>query len=659
MATPQTEHIGASPEALSEVTTRELEQLRELLLLPETLGLEQVRRDLTKLEGRLADPRALTSLLVPVIVEVLRAKIADSGEAVAKALAPVIDAAIRERTEENKEAISAVIGPLVADAIRSEIKISPKDVADALAPVTSRSIARQHEVAPEVVSNDLAPVIGGAIKKQITTEREAIVDALYPVIGSTIAKYMSETLNELVRKVNERLEHTLSVDGVLRKIRARVYGVKEAELLLQESVGCQVRAVFLIHKSSGLVIVQRQHPEHEVLDSDLLSGMLTAIRSFFNDSFLHGRNDSELDQIEYGRSKIILEVAGYCYLAAVVDGEPRRAFIEQLRDAFSSIVHEHGELFKKFEGDRSSVPSQLNTSLDALINLDGSDVRSKKSPKTVLVLLGIVMLAIVIPWGISKYRDSADRKKEELVRASLGETTLFQPGTVTVNIERELGTISGIVPNEYLRKKAESAVLAVDSTLVIKNVIVTQPGSSLTSLVEANIEALVEAVNRTKGIAIKAEYNSGNLVISGSAPDDVSVAQIEMAFTNLRGISSIANNISVADPLAHRIYFGFGSFRIDPDDQSTLHSIAAYLKANPTLHVRAIGQSDALGNRSYNMRLAQQRSEAVVMALRSAGVPATQLEAVRSETLPGHGEIPEMLRYVRFEKLSPEISSRK
>ncbi len=75
----------------------------------------------------------------------------------------------------------------------------------------------------------------------------------------------------------------------------------------------QIRAIFLIHKASGLVISEVQH-DHQYLESEMLAGMLTAVRGFVNDCISQsGDLPLELDSIDYGTSKIVLEVAGYCY----------------------------------------------------------------------------------------------------------------------------------------------------------------------------------------------------------------------------------------------------------------------------------------------------------------------------------------------------------
>ena len=121
----------------------------------------------------------------------------------------------------------------------------------------------------ESISRSIGPEMGKAIKAQIELERDAMVDALYPVIGSTIAKYMVEVVNA----INEKVENALSIEGIKRKIRAKIQGVSEAELILQEAIPYEVQAIFLIHKGSGLIIRELQPDLAHQLESDLLAGM--------------------------------------------------------------------------------------------------------------------------------------------------------------------------------------------------------------------------------------------------------------------------------------------------------------------------------------------------------------------------------------------------
>ena len=59
------------------------------------------------------------------------------------------------------------------------------------------------------------------------------------------------------------------------------------------------------------------------MSSGLIGGMLTAIREFARESFGRGRTDTELDEIQYGDERIILQSGQYAYLAVVIRGVQR------------------------------------------------------------------------------------------------------------------------------------------------------------------------------------------------------------------------------------------------------------------------------------------------------------------------------------------------
>ena len=184
---------------------------------------------------------------------------------------------------------------------------------------------------PEDIAEAIAPAMGKAIQEQVRLEADSMVEALYPVIGTTVSKYMVE----VVKSINDRVENALSFQGFSRKLRARMQGVSEAELILQESLPFRIRAIFLIHKGSGLIVADVQPSGSERLESDMVGGMLTAIRSFANDCMNQAGKSAELNEIEYDDFSIVLEVAGYCYLAIVLQGRPPKDFANKTRATFS------------------------------------------------------------------------------------------------------------------------------------------------------------------------------------------------------------------------------------------------------------------------------------------------------------------------------------
>jgi len=258
-----------------------LTQLQNLLVHPEVAKCSSLIADLQqKLAAlsQLVQKEEIIKLLQPLIRETIARSCAESSKLITDSLASTIDTIIQQRTLENKISMGQAIAPLLSTAISHQIENTPTEIAIAIAPEIAIAIEEQIRLDRRAIATALASQMGSAIKHQIILERDAMVDALYPVIGSTIAKYMAE----VIRSINEKMENALSVEGITRKIRAKIQGTSEAELILKEVTPFKVRAIFLIHKLSGLVISEVQQAGSEILESEMVAGMLTAIRSFVN-----------------------------------------------------------------------------------------------------------------------------------------------------------------------------------------------------------------------------------------------------------------------------------------------------------------------------------------------------------------------------------------
>lgn len=96
-------------------------------------------------------------------------------------------------------------------------------------------------------------------------------------------------------------------------------------------------------------------------------------------------------------------------------------------------------------------------------------------------------------------------------------------------------------------------------------------------------------------------------------------------------------------PLAKRsVYFDFDSYSVKDEYQSLLQAHAQYMKSHPDRHILIQGNTDERGTSEYNLALGQKRAEAVRSALRTLGVPDSQMEAVslgkEKPLAPGHDE---------------------
>ncbi|MCZ0902542.1 hypothetical protein ON021_21800, partial [Microcoleus sp. HI-ES] len=73
-----------------------------------------------------------------------------------------------------------------------------------------------------------------------------------------------------------------------------------------------------------------------------------------------------------------------------------------MRSIFNNIVQEYGDQIQSFNGDPATVPPEVNSKLQKLIDTDVK-VKSRKLP--ILPMIGLAALALIgVPWGIHQYR---------------------------------------------------------------------------------------------------------------------------------------------------------------------------------------------------------------------------------------------------------------
>ena len=618
----------------------------ELIELEETLSQDEIQVE------NLADS---LNNLIPLIVELLNNKIYNSRESILEAVTPVIDRIIEQRSAEDRIKMATALAKILPHAITEEIQLSPQAIAKAIAPEIALAIEEQILLDRNAISNALGSEMGKAIKTQIELEKDAMVDALYPVIGNTISKYMVE----VIQSINTQVENALSVEGIRRKIRAKVQGVSEAELILQEAIQYHVQAVFLIDKDSGIVIQEVQFDQEHYLESDMIAGMLTAIRSFANDCIASG---SELDEIDYGDWQIPIEVAGYCYLAAIIKGEPSKQFRQQIRHTLSEIVLKYGDAIKDYEGDSASVPQGIQLLLQDLIASKDRKTKSSSTPTTLIWLLVIVLSIIFIPWGIIHYRGKVADKIAQETAVQLDAAPELSVYRLDPQVNKEKLTLTGRVPSQYLRnqaaevgqKIAQRYNLQLDNQIIAIN-IPAEPGATA-----SEVKRLTNLFNQNSQIAIKTNYQPQTVTIEGFVLQEGDIETIRGAFKQIPGVDTVILTLERQLPnLDTRIYFDSGSSQLNlVTDSSKIRAIKQFLDRYPQLHWQLIGHSDRQGASSKNRQLGLERAKNVRAALVAQGVNISQLKVSYSDELPpgvGNSALLSLSRCVRFE---PFISAK-
>lgn len=631
-----------SQEVVSSIVPSELEN-----------RLQQLEVKLEDLADKLHHPTDLVNPLIPLIAELLELKIEGAEGNIMERITPILDQAIRRRSEEDAEAMSAALSIIIPSAISQKIQDSPEEIAKAIAPEIAVAIEEQIRLERDSISKALAPEMGRAIKAQIELERDAMVDALYPVIGNTISKYMVEA----IREINAKVENTLSIQGLQRKVRAKVQGISEAELILRESIRFTVQAVFLIQKASGLMIAEAQ-PEGEFrLESEMIAGMLTAIRSFVNDCISQNEMVSEIHEIEYGDSRIMIEVAGYCYLAVIVQGLPSKELQQKVRSTLEYLVQKHDRILEEFDGDPTTIPDIIPELLNALLQTNQPETEAKP-PTTLLVLLALLIAAIALPLGFFGYRQQQANRLENLVAESLSSTPQLAVYRLTPEVEGQSVILKGKLPTEALRAQAEQLAQQALPQLKVENQIIAVEVPPDPTLVAAEVQRLGRSLSQQPNTLLLTRFQEQQVIVQGFAPQDLTEKRIIQSFAQIPGVKSVIIRLQPQPPvLSDRIYFDSGSTVPNAQDVTqTLPLLQQFLQQYPEAHLKIIGHVDLWGNLEQNRLLSQQRADGVKKMLIEAGIEAKRLETQGIPTPPPNqpsDASPALSRCVRFEVFIP------
>ncbi|HAN74058.1 MAG TPA: flagellar motor protein MotB, partial [Planktothrix sp. UBA8402] len=507
-----------------------------------------------------------------------------------------------------------------------------KEIAQALGPEIGAAIREQIKIDRNEIAAALAPTIGRSIKEQVTLERDSMVDALYPVIGSTITRYLGEAIQE----INEKVSQTFSTQGLKRKVQSKVQGVSEAELILREVSRFVVQAVFLIHKGSGLIIAEIKQPDQAEMEAEMVAGMLTAIRSFINDCIIQTGEISELNEIEYGDCKIIIEVAGYCYLAVVVKGDCPKAFIKKIRQTMTTLVLKYSQPIEEFDGDPDSVPEGIHSQIEALIRV-ATRLKTEQKPITLLILGSVILSLILIPWGIYQYRQHNLRQLETTLTTALGSEPELAIYALEVKAQGKKLALAGKVPSARLKDKVGKIAQQIAPNFQIENRIIAVKIPPDPVKVASEVKQMATIMNQISGISISANYQDSKVSLKGKVIKSEDIQKITQAFDKIEGVDSVIANLTVQPlPIPTRIYFNFGSTELVLKDlRGKLQPLAQYLKRYPDLKLRIIGYSHQQEQSRKHPELALERAQTIQNILEDLGIDRRRLEAEGKTERPG------------------------
>ena len=184
---------------------------------------------------------------------------------------------------------------------------------------------------------EYAKIVNRMVEQKLKSSQSEILDLIYPVMGKMINKFIALQFEELKESIDARIDGLFSKQGFVWWFRNKILGLKDADVLLYNLNIPIIEEIFVIQRDSGLLMGSAAlYPS---INRDVVAGMLTAIKSFVEDAF--DRENEDLELIQYGTYKILLENMPTHYFAVAISGSISNTEGGQLRNQIIDFIHKN------------------------------------------------------------------------------------------------------------------------------------------------------------------------------------------------------------------------------------------------------------------------------------------------------------------------------
>lgn len=485
----------------------------------------------------------------------------------------------------------------------------------------------------EHIKEKISPVVATAIKQSIKSSKNDVVDSLYPIIGSMITKYVSRTFEDMINSINNQIRNRLSFRAISRKLRAKVQGISETELLLKESSKACIKTLFLIDKNSGVVLTTLENKNSTISEPEMVASMLTAIRSFINDWVDKNEENKELNTIDYGGSKIIIESSSSCYLAAIVDGAITKETYKKIEEALAQIVSKYGNKIRGFDGDLDNLPlDKINNILLTLLSYEEYIEKNEKI-HPIIYLVPLTFFLIVSFFIYNYIIDNSLEKKADDLLFKNTNLTIYR---LDVTVKNRDVFINGVVPNSFYKDIAYDTLKNLTEAKSITNNIQIDSNIYNPKDIYNQAQFLQVALNQKDGNRINIEFEYPNLFINGSVISKKERIYVQNQFSMIKGLNKIDFDIKVIPPnIDEIIHFELNSSQIAQNQEYKLINIINLLhRLDEDLVLQIVGFRDYAGSDKRNEILVKERALSVMKYLKLKGNVVQKLEDIGINEIP-------------------------
>lgn len=499
------------------------------------------------------------------------------------------------------------------------------------APMIRRQLPRRGRPgATEHTLDELRPLLVGPEQVRLAELEqklapEALAETIYPAIGPAIRTAVRCALEALVRRLDEMIQRTMTVESLRWRVEAARTGRPFPEVVLRHSLIYRVEHVFLVHRETGLVLQHVVVDDVRAEDPDQVSAMLTAIDDFARDAF-HEKTGG-LTRFQVGELAGWIEHGPRAVLVAIVRGVAPAEMRVSLAETLERIHLKYGELLARFQGDSAAFAGARAE----LVPCMREQRRRRHKPARAIAFAVAVAAGVALLIGVPLYL------RHERVAGYI-DALRREPGLMVTETRR-----AGRRVIEGLRDPLAAdpaAMLAVHGLSPRRVELRFSPFYSLDPrLVERRA---VLALGPPPGASLRLE--GGTLVAEGSAPR-AWIERARLLATTLPGITALddtrlhdedasaAARAAAAALEGTALAFERGSARVTGSERSKLEAAAQAARDLVSLaprgglraHIEITGHADPTGSPEHNLELGRARAAGVAAELRELGVPAESL----------------------------------
>jgi outer membrane protein OmpA-like peptidoglycan-associated protein len=465
----------------------------------------------------------------------------------------------------------------------------------------------------------MAPIVVACIRTEIQNSRDLMVDALYPITGRLVAAAVRSAFRDLIETLNAKVDQSLSIDLWKTRLKAKLTGRSEAEIILEQNVPLRIDEIFLIHRATGLLIARESANDDTdgETDRDIVASILTAIMAFVRDAF-DSSGESELNSFSFGDSQLYLRTSPAVILGARATGTAPAGFERALDATFAELLDAWGGALANYDGSLEDdigqrLQSDLRGQLATLLEARDKQFRSRSNKG---MLGGVVVLALLAAWvGYEVYDSYRIQGIGDTARSivSAEERLRGYPTSVRFDPATDRLVLEGLTPHQYpiegLRKKLTRALPGVELDLKLY-----APARAATMQTEALSKRFQVAERILQRRLDALDQRLGSV--------DARVAGLDVRLSKEKEFEDWINR--------QAIYFADGvNFHAPTIAESKLKKLVElFAAASASSQLVVIGYSDSSGSSTFNRQVSQARSDAVAMRLMGLGIPGERILAI-------------------------------